>query len=270
MEGWPIPLWGFTATYAGLSAIIIARYFAIVAPIHWALWQRTHTPHKTKRARRLSKREPTHATIQNEIRLSVISSFIYALPAAIVLEVWKAGGTAIYGGLPEGLGGWLWIPASAAIYLFAQDTWFYATHRIMHHPKLFKHTHAGHHRSVQPTPWASFSFDPIEAVSSAWLLPVMALFVPIHWATALIILMLMTINSVFNHAGWEVYPKRWIDGWWGRHIITASHHNLHHTRFTGNYGLYFRFWDKVCGTDKGLVKEGRVTPIKAPTTETAS
>ena len=40
---------------------------------------------------------------------------------------------------------------------------------------------------------------------------------------------------------------------WGKHIITASHLNLHHTKFKGNYGLYFRFWDKVCGTDVGLV-----------------
>ena len=253
MDGWPIPLWGTLATFAGLSAIIIARYFLIVGPIHWMLWMRT-----PRTARRLSKREPTRATIANEIKLSVISSFIYAAPAAVVLEMWKAGGTAIYGGAPDTLAGWLWLPASAFLNLFAQDTWFYATHRVMHHPRLFRHTHAGHHRSVQPTPWASFSFDPIEAVSSAWLLPVMALLVPIHWGVAVLILMAMTVNSVFNHAGWEVYPRRWVEGWWGRHVITASHHNLHHTRFTGNYGLYFRFWDKVLGTDRGLV--GDVAP----------
>ena len=100
---------------------------------------------------------------------------------------------------------------------------------------------------------ASFSFDAIEAISAAWLLPVMALFIPIHVGTALALLMIMTINAVFNHAGWEVYPDKWIKGWWGEHIITASHHNLHHTKFKGNYGLYFRFWDKLCGTDTGLV-----------------
>ncbi|MEL6686980.1 MAG: sterol desaturase family protein [Pseudomonadota bacterium] len=264
MEGWPIPFWGFVETFIGLSTIIIARYFLIVAPIHWSLWKRT-----PKHARRLSRRDPTRATIANEIRLSTISAFIYALPAAVVLEMWKAGGTAIYDGVPQDLMAWLWVPISAAIYLFAQDTWFYFTHRIMHHPKLFKHTHAGHHRSVQPTPWASFSFDPIEAVSMAWLLPVMALFIPIHWATALTILMLMTINAVFNHAGWEVYPKRWIDGWWGRHVITASHHNLHHTKFSGNYGLYFRFWDKLMGTDIGLVGKTAPRPIKSSSLEAA-
>ena len=265
MEGWPIPFWGTVETFLGLSAIIIARYFLIVAPIHWALWTR-----EPKKARRLSRRDPTRATITNEIRLSTLSAFIYAFPAAIVLEMWKAGGTAIYGGVPQGAGEWLWIPASAANYLFAQDTWFYFSHRLMHHPKLFKHTHAGHHRSVQPTPWASFSFDPVEAASMAWLLPVMALFVPIHWATALVILMLMTINAVFNHAGWEVYPKRWVEGGWGRHVITASHHNLHHTKFSGNYGLYFRFWDRVMGTDRGLVGvDVAETPIKTTTLEAA-
>jgi len=200
-----IPLGQTLVTYFAFTAIIIMRYFLIVWPIHWALWRR---PADKVKARRLSKREPTAATIRNEIKLSTISAFIYAAPAAIVLEMWKAGGTAMY---------------------------------------------AGDHRSVQPTPWASFSFDPIEAVSAAWLLPVMALFIPIHVGTALALLMIMTINAVFNHAGWEVYPDKWVKGWWGKHIITASHHNLHHTKFKGNYGLYFRFWDKVCGTDKGLV-----------------
>jgi len=165
MEGWPIPMGQTLVTYLAFTAIIIGRYFLIVWPIHWALWKR---PAEKVKARRLSKREPTAATIRNEIKLSNISAFIYAAPAAIVLEMWKAGGTAMYAGLPQGIGGWGWVLASAFIYLFAQDTWFYFTHRIMHHRKLFKWTHEGHHRSVQPTPWASFSFDAIEAVSAAW------------------------------------------------------------------------------------------------------
>lgn len=243
-----IPPLQLLVTYLAFTAIIIARYFAIVAPVHWALWRRS-----PKSARRLSRRDPTRETIRHEIKLSTISAFIYAAPAALVIEMWKAGGTMLYAGLPNGVWGWGYIIISGFIYLAVQDTWFYWTHRLMHHPALFKWTHAGHHRSVQPTPWASFSFDPIEALSAAWLLPALALFIPLHVGMALFLLMLMTINAVFNHAGWEVYPQSWIKGWWGKHIITASHHNLHHTQFKGNYGLYFRFWDKVMGTDKGLV-----------------
>jgi len=64
-------------------------------------------------------------------------------------------------------------------------------------------------------------------------------------------LMIMTVNAVFNHAGWEVFPEKWLKGPFGGILITATHHNQHHTKFTGNYGLYFRFWDKVMGTDRG-------------------
>lgn len=229
-------------------AIIIARYFAIVWPIHHWLWKR---PERNINARRLSKREPTKDTIRHEIKLSVISAFIYALPSAVVIEMWKAGGTALYGGPISTLGGWIYVPVSILVYMLVQDTHFYWTHRVMHHPKFFKWTHAGHHKSVQPTPWASFSFDPIEAVSAAWVLPVLALFVPLHVGAALALLMIMTINAVFNHAGWEVYPERWIKGMFGRIMITATHHNQHHTKFSGNYGLYFRFWDRLMGTDRG-------------------
>jgi len=240
----------FIITYLAFTAIIIGRYFLIVAPIHWALWKR---PPARVKARRLSRREPTAETIRHEITLSLLSAFIYALPAAIVIEMWKAGGTALYAGPISGIWNWSYLAISGLIYLFVQDSYFYWTHRAMHHKKLFALTHAGHHKSVQPTPWASFSFDPLEALISAWLLPVLALFIPLHVGMALALLMIMTVNAVFNHAGWEVFPDRWVKGWWGRHIITASHHNLHHTKFTGNYGLYFRFWDKLMKTDKGQV-----------------
>lgn len=244
----PIPLGQTLVTYFAFTAIIIARYFLIVWPIHWALWKRP--VHRVK-ARRLSRRDPTPETVQHEIKLSVISAFIYALPAAIVLEMWKAGGTALYSGPVVTAPGIGYLIFSGFIYLFAQDTYFYWTHRLMHHKKLFALTHAGHHKSVQPTPYASFSFDPLEALISAWFLPVLALFIPLHVGMALVLLMLMTINAVFNHAGWEVYPDRWVKGWFGKIMITASHHNLHHTKFRGNYGLYFRFWDQLMGTDKG-------------------
>ncbi|MES2067856.1 MAG: sterol desaturase family protein, partial [Pseudomonadota bacterium] len=39
-----------------------------------------------------------------------------------------------------------------------------------------------------------------------------------------------------------------LGGW----VITASHHQRHHDLYRGNYGLYFRFWDRLCGTDKGI------------------
>jgi len=108
MENWVIqlgqthiPFWPTVLTYCGFTAIIIARYFAIVWPIHHMLWNRD--PAKVN-SRRLSKREPTSATIRNEIKLSTISAFIYALPAAIVTcSITRAGKSILIDGSKAGL-----------------------------------------------------------------------------------------------------------------------------------------------------------------------
>ena len=39
-------------------------------------------------------------------------------------------------------------------------------------------------------------------------------------------------------------PVRWL-GW----NNTTTHHDLHHETGRYNYGLYFRWWDKLMGTE---------------------
>ena len=69
----------------------------------------------------------------------------------------------------------------------------------------------------------------------------------------LIVLLVMTVMGVTNHMGWEMFPRALVHSKVGEWLITASHHQRHHDLYRCNYGLYFRFWDKVCGTDRGLV-----------------
>ena len=68
------------------------------------------------------------------------------------------------------------------------------------------------------------------------------------------LLIFMTLCSVVNHAGWEMFPKSFTDGIFGKIFISACHHNVHHKDYNANYGLYFRFWDDWMGTDKGLAQ----------------
>ena len=235
-------------TFVYLTGIIWLRYFLIAGLFYYLLWMR---PEEKVRALRLAERKPQSSIIWHEIKMSQVSSVIYAIPGAIVLESFKAGGTAIYTG-NVGLIDMVYIPISIGIYLFIHDTYFYWSHRAMHHPKLFKATHLTHHRSRQPTPWAAFSFHPWEAAISAWLLPVCAFFIPVHVGVVFFLLIYMTFCSVINHAGWEIYPRSLLDGKFGTIIISARHHNVHHKDYNANYGLYFRFWDQWMGTDKGL------------------
>jgi sterol desaturase/sphingolipid hydroxylase (fatty acid hydroxylase superfamily) len=235
----------FLVTTAVLTAIIAARYLVFSGLAFWLLWQRGG---EKLRAKRLNRDRPIRRVVLQEIRLSLLSSVVYAAPAALVLIVWMRGGTAIYDDW-SAHGGALYLLLSALLYLIIQDSYYYWAHRLMHRPALFRWMHAGHHRSRQPTPFASFAFDPAEAVATAWLLPALALVIPIHIGVLIALLMLMTVTAVMNHSGWEILPARFIDGPVGRHLITATHHSLHHTSFGANYGLYFRFWDRLMGTD---------------------
>lgn len=235
----------FLLLTAALTGIIAARYLVVSGLAYWLLWQRGG---EKLAAKRLNRDRPMRRVIIQEIRLSLLSSAVYAAPTAFALSAWLNGGTLIYtdwtaySGIP-------YLALSAFAYLVIQDSYYYWAHRLMHHPRLFRWTHAGHHKSRQPTPFASFAFDPAEALATAWLLPVLVFFIPIHMGLLIALLMLMTVTAVMNHSGWEMLPARFVNGPVGRHLISATHHSLHHTRFDANYGLYFRFWDRLMGTD---------------------
>lgn len=229
-----------------LTLIIAARYLVMSGLAYWLLWQRGG---EKLRATRLNRERPMRGVIMQEIRLSLLSSAVYAAPAAFAMVVWLNGGTRIYtdwnayGGLP-------YLLLSFFIYLIVQDTFYYWAHRLMHHPRLFRWMHAGHHKSRQPTPFASFAFDPAEALLTAWVLPALVFVVPIHIGLVLALLTLMTVTAIMNHSGWEMLPESFVHGRIGRHLISATHHSYHHLRFDKNYGLYFRFWDRLMGTDQ--------------------
>jgi len=220
------------------------RYLAMAGAVYALIWKRA--PGKVG-GHRLNPDAPRAAVIRHELRLSLLSSWIYALPAALAYEAWKHGGTLVY--LDVGQYGWPWLFASAAIYLVVQDTYYYWLHRLMHVKSLFRYVHAGHHRSRQPSPFASFSFDALEAALNAWVMPALVFIVPIHPAVILVLLTLMTVLAVLNHSGWEVLPDWLVRGPLGAWLISATHHSAHHTRYTCNYGLYFRAWDRLMGTD---------------------
>jgi Delta7-sterol 5-desaturase len=235
----------FLALTTALTAIIAARYLVVSGLAFWLLWQRGG---EKLAARRLNRDRPMRRLIMQEIRLSLLSSAVYAAPAALALQAWLHGGTKIYTDWAD-YGGVPYLLLSALVYLIVQDSYYYWAHRLMHEPRLFKWMHAGHHKSRQPTPFASFAFDPAEALLTAWLLPALVFLVPIHMALLIGLLMLMTVTAVMNHSGWEMLPPGFLHGPVGRHLISATHHSLHHTRFDANFGLYFRFWDKLMGTD---------------------
>ena len=189
--------------------------------------------------------------IRQEIGWSLLSAGIYGVPAGVVAFGWQHfGWTRIYTDLNAFP---LWyLPLSLLLYLFAHDSWFYWTHRLMHRPLWFRLMHAVHHASKPPTAWAAMSFHPLEALTGAVVIPVLVFLIPIHIAMLGAVLAIMTVMGVTNHMGWELFPRLLVHSRVGGWLITASHHQRHHEHYRCNYGLYFRVWDRLCGTDRGL------------------
>jgi lathosterol oxidase len=241
----PFSLASLVLTELVLTFFIVLRYLLLAGFFYWALWKR---PAEKVHARRLAKNEPSKKIMRHEIYWSVVSSFIYAASGVWVIEAWRSGGTQIYFDVSEY--GVIYLLLSLPIYMFLHDTYFYWTHRAMHHPKIFPVMHKVHHESRQPTPWAGFSFHPTEAVVGALILPVLVYTIPIHVGVLIVMLVVMTVTGITNHAGYEIFPDSWMRGFVGRHWISATHHNMHHLKYKTNYALYFRFWDRVMDTDE--------------------
>ncbi len=191
------------------------------------------------------------AQMRREIVWSIASAAIYGVPAGVVAWGWhNRGWTQIYTDI-HAMPLW-YLPVSVLLFLVAHDSWFYWTHRWMHRPKPFKLAHALHHASRPPTAWAAMAFHPIEAITGAVIIPLLVFLIPIHVGGLGLVLTIMTVMGVTNHMGWEVFPRFIWRGALGEWLITASHHQRHHEQYRCNYGLYFRFWDRLCGTDRGL------------------
>jgi lathosterol oxidase len=189
--------------------------------------------------------------MRREVMWSLTSAAIYGVPAGLVAWGWQnRGWTLIYTDVHAHP---LWyLPVSVFAYLFAHDTWFYWNHRWLHRPGPFRRAHAVHHASRPPTAWAAMSFHPWEALTGAVVIPSLVFAIPIHVGALAVVLTVMTVMGVTNHMGWDAFPRWLVHGRSGAWLITASHHQRHHAEYRCNYGLYFRFWDRLCGTDKGL------------------
>jgi len=189
--------------------------------------------------------------IRAEIGWSLASAAIYGVPAGVVAWGWQnRGWTLIY--TQWTALDWWYAPLSLLAFLFAHDTWFYWSHRLLHVPRWFRLAHAVHHASRPPTAWAAMSFHPIEALTGALVIPLLVFVIPVHVAVLGLVLLIMTVMGVTNHMGWEMFPHWIVHSKAGQWLITASHHQRHHDEYLCNFGLYFRFWDRLCGTDRGL------------------
>ncbi|MGL4757985.1 MAG: sterol desaturase family protein [Patescibacteria group bacterium] len=135
------------------------------------------------------------------------------------------------------------------ILIVISDAWFYFVHRLLHTAKLYKFIHAEHHKSLDTTPFTSNSFHVLESILlTLWIIPTVMI-MPTSLFSLGITQFLGLFNNIKSHLGYELYPKFFASVFPFNILATGTNHNLHHTRYNGNYGLFFRYWDIVFGTE---------------------
>jgi Delta7-sterol 5-desaturase len=227
-----------------LFGIILLRYFLVAGGMYWFFY----LPFSQSFINcNLQHRSHDRLSILRDINLSISSALVFALAAAFILSGYSWGMTRLYSQAHQ-YGLW-YLGVSYGTVLVLQDTYFYFTHRLFHHPALFPWLHQGHHRSRYPTPWTSFAFDPLEAVVQSLFLVSIVFVIPLHFITLIAVLTTMTVWAVLNHLEIDRLPLSFPHHWLGRWFIGPAHHSIHHLKYTVHYGLYFTFWDTLLGTD---------------------
>jgi Delta7-sterol 5-desaturase len=230
---WP-SIFAFDLSRYLLAAMVITLVLFLLSPGVVAL-------------RRVRDRLPRLDQRWQELRHSVIAAGAFSLVGLGVYHGAHAGIFHVYSKVSEY--GWLYWAGSIVLIIVAHDVYFYWTHRCMHTPNVFRRVHRIHHLSVAPTQWAAYSFSIGEAFGQAAFLPLFLLVAPTHEVVLFIWMAHQVVRNVAGHCGVELEPKTWLATWWGRWLTTTLHHDMHHEHGRYNYGLYFAWWDRWCGTE---------------------
>jgi Delta7-sterol 5-desaturase len=219
-----------------------SRYFlmaGIVFFLFYIVFKNTFT------ARKVQSKFPQLSDYGRDIFYSIISIAIFAAIAIWTFFIIKPY-TNMYDKISDY--GFLYYSFTFVWMFFLHDAYFYWSHRLMHHPKIFKYVHLIHHKSNNPSPWTAYAFHPIEAVIEAFIVTVIAFSIPTHHSAITIYMLFQIAYNVYGHLGYEIFPAGLNKHWFGKWLNTSVSHNMHHKYSVKNYGLWTTIWDRMMGT----------------------
>jgi lathosterol oxidase len=215
--------------------------FVVLGCIAWVWWRR-----RPDNASRLQRQPIGGRQLVREIAYSGSSIVVFSIVSIVVMLC--AGGAQRLFYRDIATYGWPYFAISILLMMLVQDTYFYWTHRLMHHRAVFRFVHRTHHLSTNPNPWTTYAIHPLEAVVDAGGSILILFLLPKHLYAYIIFMWLNTAYAVYGHLGHELVPAGAGRHWLGRWINTSVAHNIHHARARHNFGWYFLFWDRWMNT----------------------
>jgi sterol desaturase/sphingolipid hydroxylase (fatty acid hydroxylase superfamily) len=239
----PAPIQKLLGTVAFFAINEAQRYFILGGLFAVACWWWSKRP---GRRSKLQAQSLPRGQIRRELLQSVVSIAIFAGIVPILFALGLKPYMRFYPRISDY--GWPYFFCSILLMMLVQDTYFYWSHRLMHHRRLFRYFHLTHHRSLNPNPWSTYSVNPLEAVVDTGANIIILFTIPAHGLALFIFSWINTAYAIYGHLGYEILPPGTARHWLGRWINTSVAHNAHHAKARYNYGWYFLFWDRTMGT----------------------
>jgi len=231
-------LWALMVTVAALGGLII--YFGFGG---W-LYHRYYIKQRDQAAdwKLQSKRWVPDKLHRWAIRVAAANMLLGGLlTGTFAYFVHTAKISALYMDVDEH--GWLWLVVSAVVMFVALEAAAYYTHRLLHHPWMFKRFHRWHHRVVATTPFITTTMHPVEFMMLQATAFAPVFFLPVHWMVFAGLLVYALVFNLMDHSG--VRMKHWLP--WHS---SSSFHDDHHVHFHCNYGQHIALFDKLHGSHR--------------------
>jgi sterol desaturase/sphingolipid hydroxylase (fatty acid hydroxylase superfamily) len=226
----------------------LTRYTAFAVGVWLVLWI---TLGNLLAHRKIRESWPERQQLVSEFLHSLRSIAIFSVGSSIPWLLWRLD-LLPWQEVNDRMTGASWFWGTVAVQILVHDAYFYWVHRWMHQPRRFRLYHRRHHRSNNPSPFTAYSFDLREAAMMILFIVLWEFLLPnANGATGVFILIQLGKNTL-AHSGFELMPatrdgKPLLD-----FMTTTVHHDLHHRRAGTNFGLYFTWWDRWCGTEDPL------------------
>jgi len=139
--------------------------------------------------------------------------------------------------------------------MLGEDFLFYWAHRFLHLDFIYPHIHYVHHSYIYTVSLATEYAHPLEwiignVLPSNWIALIMGK--RIHLFTYLMWITMIVTESIDAHSGYEFSfsPYRILP-----FAGSSDFHFYHHVSRGGNFGSWFTFWDRICGTVSNQFKK---------------
>jgi sterol desaturase/sphingolipid hydroxylase (fatty acid hydroxylase superfamily) len=135
------------------------------------------------------------------------------------------------------------------ICIIIEDFLFYWSHRILHHPLLYKRFHKKHHEFKVLTGYsiAAEYTHPVESILGN-IIPVLVgpILTTCHFYTLWLWIIIRMLKTCDAHSGYyfKISPFNLCFP-----LNPSTRHDFHHETGLGSFGSFLLIWDIICGTD---------------------